>query len=86
MKIHADETAWYEHMLQTIRDMWGKAGKGLAFNSLTAYSDAEYMRADLYYPAPEAVFGFCKRELSRNVALLHDYNLYDFTILVRRSS
>ena len=84
MKINADEEAWHQHMLQTIHAMWDKATKGLAFNSLTAYSDAEYMRADLYYPSPEAVFGFCKRELSRNVALLHDYNLYDFTLLVRR--
>lgn len=86
MKINADEDAWHAHMLATIRSMWGLAGKGLAFNSLTSYSDAAYMRADLYYPQPEGVFGFCKRELSRNVALLHDYDLYDFTILVRRLS
>lgn len=84
MKINADEAAWQQHMLSTIEQMWGFCTRGLAFNSLTAYSDAEYMRADLFYPSPEEVFGFCKRKLARNVALLHDYDLYDFTILVRR--
>jgi hypothetical protein len=48
---------------------------------LTKYSGADRMaqRPDLYYG-----FDFCKRRFSRNVALLHDYGLYDFTILVRK--
>jgi len=78
----ADE--WYQHMLDTIRAMWDLSQKGLAFNALTSYSDTEFTRADLYYPDPLAVFDFCKRNLSKQVALLHDYGLYDFTILVRR--
>ncbi|MCU0514190.1 MAG: class I SAM-dependent methyltransferase [Anaerolineae bacterium] len=76
--------AWYDHMLATIEIMWGRAQQGLAFNALTAYSDPEYMRADLYYPDPCRLFDHCKRRLSRQVALLHDYGLYDFTLLVRR--
>jgi SAM-dependent methyltransferase len=84
MKMNAQEDAWRAHMHDTLRAMWALAGKGMAFNSLTSYSDPEYMRADLYYPNPMDVFDFCKRELSRNVALLHDYTLYDFTVLVRR--
>lgn len=75
---------WYQHMLNTIRAMWDLSQKGLAFNALTSYSDAEYMRDDLYYPDPLQVFDFCKRNLSKQVALLHDYGIYDFTILVRR--
>lgn len=78
----ADE--WYQHMLDTIRTMWDLSQTGLAFNALTSYSDAELMRADLYYPDPLTVFDFCKRSLSKQVALLHDYGIYDFTILVRR--
>ena len=50
---------------------------------LTTYSDAEKMRPDLYYGDPTFFFDHCKRNYSRNVALLHDYELYDFTILVR---
>lgn len=58
--------------------------QGFAFNALTVYSDADKMRDDLYYADPCALFDFCKRRYSRNVALLHDYDLYDFTILVRK--
>jgi SAM-dependent methyltransferase len=75
---------WYQHMLKTIHTMWDLSTKGLAFNSLTSYSDAEYMRDDLYYADPLAVFDYCKRNLSKQVALLHDYGIYDFTVLVRR--
>jgi hypothetical protein len=28
----------------------------------------------------------CKRRFSRNVALLHDYDLYEFTVLVRKAA
>lgn len=80
------EEEWYQHMLNTIDTMWKLCHRGLAFNSLTSYSDPEYMRADLYYPDPCKVFDYCKRNLSRQVALLHDYGIYDFTILVRRES
>jgi len=30
------------------------------------------------------LFDYCKRTYSRDVALLHDYGLYEFTILVRK--
>ena len=57
---------------------------GFSFNCLTSYSDAEHMQARLYYPNPASLFELCKRRYSRNVALLHDYDLYEFTILVRK--
>ena len=57
--------------------------KGFAFNMLTSYSDADKMRDDLYYGDPCELFDHCKRSYSRNVALLHDYGLYEFTMLVR---
>lgn len=31
-----------------------------------------------------ALFDLCKRRYSKNVALLHDYGLYEFTILIRK--
>lgn len=57
---------------------------GFAFNSLTLYSDPERMRPDLYYADPCRLFDTCKRRYSRHVALLHDYGLYEFTLLVRK--
>ncbi len=58
---------------------------GFAFNCLTSYSDVDRMRADLWYPDPGVVFDLCKRRYARNVALLHDYGLYGFTVLVRKT-
>ena len=42
------------------------------------------MRPDLYYADPCRLFDLCKRRYAKNVALLHDYGLYEFTILVRK--
>ena len=58
---------------------------GFAFNCLTSWSDADRMRPHLYYADPCALFDLCKRRYSRNVALLHDYDLYSFTIIVRKT-
>jgi hypothetical protein len=61
------------------------ACKGFAFNCLTTYSDPERLRDDLYYGDPCYYFDLCKRLYSRHVALLHDYGLWEFTIIVRKS-
>lgn len=84
MKLDADQEAWTGVILQALQQMHAHTSRGLAFNMLTQYSDAERMRPDLYYGDPCFFFDYCKRNFSRNVALLHDYNLYDFTILVRK--
>ena len=55
-----------------------------AFLLLTKYSEKEYMRDNLYYADPLFIFDYCKRNFSKQVALLHDYGLYEFTILVKK--
>jgi len=84
MKLDAEFEVWTRIVLEALQQMNAHASKGLAFNMLTQYSDADRMRSDLYYGDPCFFFDYCKRNFSRNVALLHDYNLYDFTILVRK--
>ena len=44
----------------------------------------ERHQADLFYADPLHLFDRCKRTYSRFVTLLHDYPLYEFTIIVRR--
>ena len=85
-KFEAKESEWQEMVLQTLRRMDGLSTKGFAFDMLTKYSDAERMaqRPDLFFGDPTFFFDYCKRNFSRNVALLHDYELYDFSILVRK--
>lgn len=74
---------WRRYIYSELTRMKSLARLGLSFNMLTAYSDKELMRGDLYYGNPCEVFDFCMRKLSRQVALLHDYGLYEFTILAR---
>jgi SAM-dependent methyltransferase len=75
---------WTGYVIQTLQKMNNLSRKGFAFNMLTSYSDPPYMKPHLYYADPCYYFDYCKRHFSRNVALLHDYNLYDFTILVKK--
>ena len=86
IKLEASHKEWQEFTLQTLRTMNRLCTKGFAFNMLTKYSDADRMasRPDLYFGDPLLYFDFCKRNFSNNVALLHDYGLYDFAILVRK--
>lgn len=82
---HGD-VAWREHMGETLDAMDRASGAGFAFNCLTSYSDAGRMRDYLYYADPCEWFDWCKRRYAKDVALLHDYGLYEFTLLVRKSS
>jgi len=83
VKVDTPAERWCEYTLGTIRDMAALARRGLGFNMLTSYSDTDRMEDRLYYGDPRFYFDWCKRNLSRHVALLHDYGLFEFTILVR---
>ena len=76
---------WFDHIQATLDVMDATSRAGFAFNCLTTYSDADKMRDSLYYADPSRLFDLCKRRYSRQVALLHDYGLYEFTILVRKN-
>ncbi|MEP7288193.1 MAG: class I SAM-dependent methyltransferase [Chloroflexota bacterium] len=78
------DPVWHDYMLRVIETMWAASRSALAFNALTSYSDHDKRRPDLFYADPTFLFDYCKRHLSRNVVLLHDYNLWEFTIIVRR--
>ena len=79
-----DPGTWETYIKKTLDTMHAYATKGFSFNILTKYSDADKMRDDLYYADPCELFDICKRKYSRNVSILHDYDLYDFTVLVRK--
>jgi SAM-dependent methyltransferase len=84
IRLDTGDEGWSAYVLRILERMSALSRKGLAFNMLTSYSDAEYMKPHLYYADPCFYFDYCKRHFSRSVALLHDYGLYDFTILVRK--
>ncbi len=84
VKMEHNESEWLSYILSTLEQMNEKSIRGFSFNMLTKYSDKEYMRDDLYYADPLFIFDYCKRNFSKQVALLHDYGLYEFTILVKK--
>ena len=84
MKLDTDNEAWTKIVVDSLHKMDDHATQGMAFNMLTKYSDADRMRPDLYYGDPLFFFDYCKRNFAKNIALLHDYRLYDFTIIVRK--
>jgi SAM-dependent methyltransferase len=83
VKFDTSEERWLRYFLDTLDDMASLSVRGFAFNALTSYSDPDRRRPDLFYADPAALFDHCKRRYSRFVALLHDYPLYEFTMLVR---
>ena len=83
-KLDAEPDVWHEYVVDCLNRIWPLARRGLAFNILTSYSDPDKMRPDLYYADPRWFFDYCKRNFSPEVALLHDYGVYEFTMYVRR--
>ena len=79
VRLDASNAEWSQYVLETLDDLHRLSLKGFAFNSLTSYSDPEYMRDHLFYSDPRWLFDHCKRSYSGQVALLHDYGLYEFT-------
>lgn len=55
-----------------------------AFNYLSTYSEGKRRSHLLYYADPIRVFDYCRRTYSPWVALLHDYPLPEFTVIVRK--
>ncbi len=86
VRLEASEAEWQEHVVRTIGTLAKHSSSGFAFNMLTRYADAPKLRDYLYYADPGEYFKLCKQSWSRNVALLHDYDLYEFTILVKLDS
>lgn len=83
VRLDSSEARWKSHAIETIAKLARYSRKGFAFNMLTRYADRERLQDYLYYADPGEYFKLCKESWSRNVALLHDYDLYEFTVLVR---
>lgn len=84
VRLQVPDGPWERWILEMLDILDESSSRGFAFNCLTKYSDPDRMRAELYYADPCRLFDHCKLNHSRNVALLHDYGLFEFTILVRK--
>ena len=84
VRLGRSDAEWFDYLQATLDVLDRTSNLGFAFNCLTSYSDEDKKRDYLYYADPCRLFDLCKRRYSRQVALLHDYGLYEFTILVRK--
>ncbi len=84
VKLNENDSTWLSYIEQTLDEINNKSLKGFSFNMLTKYSDSDYMKPNLYYADPSYFFRYCKEKFSKYVSILHDYPLYEFTIVVRK--
>jgi SAM-dependent methyltransferase len=74
---------WTDYIFRTL-DILARAGRrGFGFNILSLSSDPERRRQNLFYADPAAMLSHCLSRYGRSVALLQDYGLFEFTVLVR---
>ncbi len=84
VKLHHSVEQWRDYVFETLDSLHRLSTRGFAFNMLSTYSDPEKRRDDLFYADPCEMFDRCKRRFAARVALLHDYPLFEFTVLVRK--
>jgi SAM-dependent methyltransferase len=84
VKLDHSNDDWQEYILQTLNKFNNQSIRGFSFNFLTSYSDPAFRKDYLYYADPSFYFDFCKNNFSKYVTLLHDYPLYEFTLLVKK--
>lgn len=84
VKLNHELSVWEGCVTSTLENINSFARKSFSFNMLTEYGDRDRMVEKLYYSSPEKTFTRCMKQFSRHVALLHDYELYEFTVLVRK--
>ena len=80
VKFDTSETAWRAHVERTLHNLNDRSKKGFAFNLLSNYVD--YREDHLFYGDPCYYFDFCKRHFSKKVSLLHDYDLWEWTMII----
>ena len=84
VKLDFNIKQWEQYILETIVCMDNASKNGFAFNCLTSHSDITHMKDKLYYGDPAFFLSHVLDKFSKNVTLLHDYGLYEFTVLVRK--
>jgi SAM-dependent methyltransferase len=84
VSLGADPELWFEYMTHAWDEMNRLARRAFAFNCLSAHADIEGRTNLLHYADPLRVLDHCRRAYSPRVALLQDYPLPEFTVIVRK--
>lgn len=82
VKFEETDEKWISYILETLNALNQFSKIGFSFNLLTSYVD--FKRDHLYYGDPLFFFDYCKKNFSKQVSLLHDYKLWEWTIAVKK--
>lgn len=82
VKFDMDNDDWKAYIEETLHNINECSLLGFGFNLMTSYVD--FKKPILYYADPKYFFDFCKKNFSKKVTLLHDYDLYEWTIIVKK--
>lgn len=75
--------AWTPYVRETIDRLARVGRRGFGFNMLSLSNDPERRRSNLFYADPVEMLAYSLSRFGRSVALLQDYGLWEFTIIVR---
>jgi SAM-dependent methyltransferase len=85
VKLHFSNFEWEDYILNSLKIINLKSKKGFSFNMLeNKLSKGFVKKRRLYYGSSSYYFDYCKKNFSENVTLINNYNLFDFTILVKK--
>jgi len=82
VRFSESDAVWLKYIEDTLYNLSESSSKGFAFNLLTSYVD--WKEGHLYYADPMYFFDLCKKNFSKKVCLLHDYDLWEWTLVVRK--
>ncbi len=82
VKFDFDDNLYLKYILKKLDMINHFSKKGFSFNMLSTYVD--YKENHLFYGDPLFFFDYCKKNYSKYVSLLHDYPLWEFTIIVKK--
>ena len=84
LKFEHNTTDWLTFVYQSMEDFFDKANETMAISFLSSYNDPEFRRDDLFYADPCLVYDFAMKNLSRSSAILSDYPLFEFVLVVKK--
>ena len=82
VKLECPAEAWKAYIHDSLDDLAAVSRRGFVFNVLSTKADPDRRRSDLYYADPLELSEWCRQRFSPQIALLHDYPLYELTLLV----
>ena len=85
VRLGTEPDVWFEYMTHVWEEMNEVSRVAFGFNCLSTSSHTDGRTDQLYYADPARVLDYCTRRYSPWVALLHDYPLHEFTVVVRKA-